>query len=89
MRSIVGAVVVPAVLAGGAVLVLAGQVAGPPAVLVSVSSKGIQGDGGSSDAAVTPDGLYVAFRFDGTNLVKGDRNGQTDIVVRDRVTGKT
>jgi len=89
MRSIVGAVVVPAALAGGAVLVLAGQVAVPPAVLVSVSSKGIQGDDISTDAAVTPDGLYVAFRFDGTNLVKGDRNGLTDIVVRDRVTGKT
>ena len=57
---------------------------------VSVSSTGAQGNNlGSFDAVISADGRYVAFRSFADNLVTGDTNGEIDIFVRDRVTGKT
>src|SRR5512133_2576751 len=62
---------------------------------VSVSSKGGQGDGHSGIVgvagypAISADGRFVAFPSEATNLVKKDRNGATDIFVRDRLTGTT
>jgi WD40 repeat protein len=55
--------------------------------VVSVSSDGTQGNGGSSIPSISADGRYVAFRSDATNLVKGVTNG--GIFVHDRVTGET
>ncbi|MGH2760495.1 MAG: hypothetical protein ACRDKJ_13180 [Actinomycetota bacterium] len=39
--------------------------------------------------SATPDGRYVAFSSDATNLVPGDRNQTTDIFLRDLRTGNT
>ncbi|MDD5268139.1 MAG: CARDB domain-containing protein [Methylococcales bacterium] len=56
---------------------------------VSVSSKGEQGNDYSFKPAISADGRYVAFRSWADNLVDGDTNGNTDVFVRDRMTGKT
>src|SRR5256885_889780 len=62
---------------------------------VSVDSKGRQGDGHSGIVgvagypAISADGRFVAFPSEATNLVKKDRNGATDVFVRDRLTGST
>ena len=61
---------------------------------VSVSSDEVPGDadsGGISLAgpSITPDGRFVAFASDATNLVPGDTNGRSDVFVRDRVAGTT
>jgi Tol biopolymer transport system component len=50
---------------------------------VSVSSSGSQGNGGSEDGKITPDGRYVAFESLASNFVGGDTNGQIDVFVRD------
>jgi Tol biopolymer transport system component len=56
---------------------------------VSRSSAGVQGDEASSFPSISADGRYVTFESTATNLVSGDTNGVTDIVVRDRQTGTT
>jgi Tol biopolymer transport system component len=55
--------------------------------LVSVSSDGTQGNGGSLFPAISADGRYVVFQSDATNLVEGITHG--GIFVYDRVTGDT
>jgi flagellin-like hook-associated protein FlgL len=55
---------------------------------VNVDSNGNQATGGiSSVAQITPDGRYVLFQSDATNLVSGDTNGTGDIFMKDLVTG--
>ena len=62
---------------------------------VSVGRKGVQGDGDSNflgistAPAISDDGRYVAFKSDASNLVRGDRNGLTDVFVRDRAADIT
>jgi uncharacterized repeat protein (TIGR01451 family) len=62
---------------------------------VSVGPKGVQGNGDSnfsgiaSAPAISDDGRVVAFKSDASNLVKGDRNGLTDVFVRNRAAGVT
>ena len=56
---------------------------------LSVDSGGTQGDGDSSDPALTPDGRFAAFQSTASNLVAGDTNGKSDIFVRDRQLGTT
>lgn len=62
---------------------------------VSVDSRGRQGDadsglvGVAGYPAISADGRFVAFPSDATNLVQGDRNGLTDVFVRDRLAGTT
>ena len=62
---------------------------------VSLGPRGAEGNGDSnmlgitSAPAISDDGRYVAFKSEATNLVKGDRNGLTDVFVRDRVAGTT
>jgi uncharacterized repeat protein (TIGR01451 family) len=62
---------------------------------VSVGLKSAQGNGDSNvlgistNTAISDDGRYVAFKSEATNLVRGDRNGLTDVFVRDRVAGTT
>ena len=56
---------------------------------VSVCAGGTLPDGGSGDPAITPDGQYVAFVSNATNLVPGDRNRSTDIFLRDLRTHST
>ena len=57
--------------------------------LVSVDSNGVQGNGSSTLCSITPDGRYVVFASDASNLVSGDTNGVTDVFIRDRQSGTT
>jgi len=57
--------------------------------LISVSSSGAQGNFDSYDPFVSADGRVVVFSSDADNLVLGDTNGQTDVFVRDVLTGQT
>ncbi|MEW6743439.1 MAG: calcium-binding protein [Planctomycetota bacterium] len=58
---------------------------------VSVDSKGTEGNGDSGDywPSISPDGRYVAFCSEATNLVPGDMNEAIDVFVHDRVTRET
>ncbi|RFF29151.1 hypothetical protein DZC52_14975 [Wenzhouxiangella sediminis] len=58
-------------------------------IRVSVASDGTQADHHSSEASISDDGRFVAFRSLAANLVPGDTNGRADIFVHDRVTGQT
>jgi Tol biopolymer transport system component len=58
-------------------------------VLVSVSMSGTVGNGNSRDPVMTPDGRYVAFVSEASNLVPGDTNGIPDVFVRDLVANTT
>ncbi len=51
---------------------------------VSVTSGGGQGDGPSEYPAISPDGRYVAFESDATQLVASDTNGARDVFLHDR-----
>ena len=53
----------------------------------SVAPGGTPANGVSELPAVSPDGRYVAFSSDATNLVVGDGNARRDVFVRDRATG--
>jgi Tol biopolymer transport system component len=55
---------------------------------VSVSSGGVQGNADSSDASISGDGRYVAFRSNARNLA-GETNVDSDVFIRDRQTGTT
>lgn len=56
---------------------------------VSVASDGAQANASSSDAVLSRNGRYVAFRSDASNLVPRDSNEGPDVFVRDRLTGRT
>jgi Tol biopolymer transport system component len=56
---------------------------------VSVSSAGEEANGESDTSSISADGRFVAFLSHATNLVGGDTNGDADIFVRDRSTGRT
>lgn len=57
---------------------------------ISVSTAAAQGDGPSLlHGVLTPDGRFVAFQSEATNLVTGDTNGARDVFVRDRSLGTT
>lgn len=55
--------------------------------LVSAAADGTPGVGESSVPQFSPDGTKVAFQSYASNLVAGDTNGQSDIFVKDLVTG--
>jgi len=50
---------------------------------ISLGAGGIQGDGNSSEPAISADGRFVAFSSLATNLVAGDTNFQIDVFLRD------
>jgi len=57
---------------------------------VSVNSHGEQANGGSAiDPQISPDGRYVVFTSDASNLVPGDTNGAVDVFRHDLRTGDT
>lgn len=56
---------------------------------ISVTSSGLQGDGGSTDPAVSDGGRFVVFHSLARNLVEGNGNGTRDIFLRDRQRGTT
>jgi Tol biopolymer transport system component len=57
--------------------------------IVSVSSSEEQGNSFSQAPAISPDGRYVAFQSDASNLVSDDWNGQQDLFLRDLQAGTT
>lgn len=56
---------------------------------VSVDSTGAQSNGSSAYPSMSADGHWIAFRFDGSNLVPGDTNGFWDIFAHNTQTGLT
>jgi Tol biopolymer transport system component len=56
---------------------------------VSLGTDGTPGNGPSFNAAISPDGRYVAFDSEASNLVGGDTNGVRDVFLRDLVGGAT
>ncbi len=50
----------------------------------SVGSGGQAGDGDSTHPSISPDGRFVAFQSQASNLVAGDTNGASDVFVHDR-----
>ncbi len=59
-------------------------------ILVNVDDNGTQGNAGfRTRPMITPDGRYVAFDSNATNLVPGDTNGAIDVFIRDLTLGTT
>ena len=56
---------------------------------ITLSRDGAEADGNSSSPTITPDGRYIAYLSDASNLVPGDTNGEDDVFVLDRRTGRT
>jgi len=56
---------------------------------VSVDTAGVQGNDDSEDPSISPDGRYVVFESDATNLVPVDNNGAIDVFLRDRLLATT
>ena len=56
---------------------------------VSVASDGSEGNRDSFALGLSPDGRFVVFDSDATNLVAGDANGSPDVFVHDRVMRTT
>ena len=57
--------------------------------LISVSSSGVEGFGGSAAPSISADGHYIVFSSWAGNLVAGDSNGAFDIFLHDNQTGST
>ncbi|MBM3988134.1 MAG: calcium-binding protein [Planctomycetes bacterium] len=55
----------------------------------STTWNGLEGNGGSMRPSISPDGLFVAFESQASNLVNGDTNYQNDIFLRDLAGGFT
>jgi Tol biopolymer transport system component len=55
--------------------------------LVSGGRRGAASNADSAAAAISPDGRYVSFSSEATNLVAGDRNDLADVFVRDLAGG--
>lgn len=55
---------------------------------VSISTSGAEANGESGGAEISGNGRFVAFHSLATNLVAGDTNGQPDVFVHDRATGR-
>ena len=57
---------------------------------VSISSKERQASGFSGESlAISPEGRFVAFSSNASNLVGGDTNGDSNVFLRDRRKGTT
>ena len=57
--------------------------------VISKGLAGAQANGDSTQASISADGRFVAYRSAATNLVAGDSNGTEDIFVYNRLTGVT
>ena len=64
-----------------------GGVVIPTTVRVSVGVLGQQANGEYRNPVLTPDGRWLAFESNASNLIVGDTNGKSDIFVRDMLTG--
>ena len=77
------ALLLPPLLAAGAIAVPGWAGTTATTELVSVSSTGEQGSDQSLGPSISANGRYVAFESDASNLVPGDGNGKRDVFVRD------
>jgi len=57
--------------------------------LVSAATNGACGNGVSRGSTLTPDGRFVAFVSEASNLIPDDTNGIADVFVRDLLAGTT
>jgi Tol biopolymer transport system component len=57
--------------------------------IVSVRSTGAQANGASTTVAISPEGRYVLFGSQASDLVPGDTNDADDVFLHDRRTGTT
>ncbi|MET9399675.1 hypothetical protein, partial [Kitasatospora sp. NPDC002965] len=57
-------------------------------VRLSTGPAGVQPDGDSWPDSLSANGRYAVFGSSATNIVAGDTNGQSDVFVRDLVTGR-
>ena len=58
-------------------------------VNASLNSKGYDSNQGIVQAAMSPNGRFVAFDSTSTDVVPGDANGKNDVFLRDLKTGTT
>jgi hypothetical protein len=56
---------------------------------VSVDDSGAEASGLSQRASISADGRYVVFHSEASDLVAGDTNGASDVIVHDRRSGAT
>lgn len=56
---------------------------------VSLRADGTEPSSGASAPSISKDGRFIAFYSASGDLVPGDTNGQADVFVRDRGTGRT
>jgi Tol biopolymer transport system component len=56
---------------------------------VSVSARGVQGDGGSWSGCLSPNGRYASYASNASTLVPGPANEWGQVYVRDLRTGRT
>lgn len=73
----------------GATDVFVRDVAAGTTERISVGIAGGDTDLDSIQPAISGDGRFVAFTSDATNLVAGDTNSESDVFLRNRVTGTT
>jgi hypothetical protein len=57
-------------------------------VTVSASRSGVPGNGGSRQPSISPDGRFVAFSSNATNLIDGTATAADQVYRRDLVTGE-
>lgn len=62
--------------------------AGAVTARLSLNLDGLDPDDSSFEPSITPDGRYVAFASDASDLVPGDENFSTDVFVLDTQTGE-
>lgn len=58
-------------------------------IRVSIASDGTQANGESSAPMISPDGGFVTFHSNASNLVDNDTNNMTDVFVHDLSSGET
>lgn len=58
-------------------------------IRVSIAGDGTQANGESSAPMISPDGGFVAFHSNASNLVEDDTNNRSDVFVHDLSSGET
>jgi Tol biopolymer transport system component len=56
---------------------------------ISTGLSGAEANGFSTEPYISPDGRFVTFRSEATNLVANDANGRADAFLLDRLSGET
>ncbi len=77
------------IAAAAMIWIAPGDASGQVLTRASVNSAGMEGDADSLGAAVSPDGIYIAFASDATNLGLNDTNQLQDVFVHNRQNGST